>query len=96
MRANRIGMSRHAGGDGSALLQRRVAAGPFLGEVNSEPKTRIEKQIPRKIMSFFERLKEAAAAEWRAYTEHPFTNGLADGSLAEAAVEFAIRESARI
>jgi thiaminase/transcriptional activator TenA len=36
-------------------------------------------------MSFFERLKAAAAAEWRAYTEHPFTNGMADGSLAEAA-----------
>jgi thiaminase/transcriptional activator TenA len=36
-------------------------------------------------MSFFERLKEAASAEWRAYTEHPFTNGLADGSLAETA-----------
>src|ERR1700686_3839818 len=36
-------------------------------------------------MSFFERLKTAASAEWRAYTEHPFTNGLADGSLAEAA-----------
>jgi thiaminase/transcriptional activator TenA len=36
-------------------------------------------------MSFFELLKTAAAAEWRAYTEHPFTNGLADGSLAEAA-----------
>ena len=36
-------------------------------------------------MSFFERLKAAAAPEWRAYTEHPFTNGLADGSLAEAA-----------
>src|SRR5258707_4537771 len=36
-------------------------------------------------MSFFERLKTAATAEWRAYTEHPFTNGLADGSLAEAA-----------
>ena len=36
-------------------------------------------------MSFFERLKTAAAAEWRAYTEHPFTNALADGSLAEAA-----------
>src|SRR5215211_2483356 len=36
-------------------------------------------------MSFFERLKTAAAAEWRAYTEHPFTNGLADGSLPEAA-----------
>jgi thiaminase/transcriptional activator TenA len=36
-------------------------------------------------MRFFERLKTAASAEWRAYTEHPFTNGLADGSLAEAA-----------
>ena len=36
-------------------------------------------------MSFFERLKTGASAEWRAYTEHPFTNGLADGSLAEAA-----------
>ena len=36
-------------------------------------------------MSFFERLKTAASAEWRAYTEHPFTNGLADGSLTEAA-----------
>ena len=30
-------------------------------------------------------LKTAAAAEWRAYTEHPFTEGLADGSLPEAA-----------
>ncbi|MBC7585846.1 MAG: thiaminase II, partial [Tardiphaga sp.] len=36
-------------------------------------------------MSFFARLKTAAAPEWRAYTSHPFTNGLADGSLAEAA-----------
>jgi thiaminase/transcriptional activator TenA len=36
-------------------------------------------------MSFFERLKTAASAEWRAYTEHPFTNALADGSLTEAA-----------
>src|SRR5438445_486249 len=36
-------------------------------------------------MSFFERLKTAASAEWRAYTEHPFTEGLADGSLTEAA-----------
>lgn len=36
-------------------------------------------------MRFFERLKAAAPAEWRAYTEHPFTNGLADGSLAQAA-----------
>ena len=36
-------------------------------------------------MSFFERLKNAASAEWRAYTRHPFTDGLADGSLAEPA-----------
>ncbi|MFK4721704.1 thiaminase [Bradyrhizobium niftali] len=36
-------------------------------------------------MSFFERLKTKASAEWRAFTEHPFTNGLADGSLPEAA-----------
>src|SRR5215204_1032011 len=36
-------------------------------------------------MGFFERLKTAASAEWRAYTEHPFTEGLADGSLPEAA-----------
>src|SRR6202140_1378416 len=36
-------------------------------------------------MSFFERLKTEASAEWRAYTEDPFTNGLADGSLAKAA-----------
>jgi thiaminase/transcriptional activator TenA len=36
-------------------------------------------------MSFFERLKTAASAEWRAYTEHPFTNAMADGSLSEAA-----------
>src|SRR5450631_905950 len=36
-------------------------------------------------MSFFQRLKTAASAEWRAYTEHPFTNALADGTLPEAA-----------
>jgi thiaminase/transcriptional activator TenA len=36
-------------------------------------------------LSFFERLKQEAAAEWRAYTEHPFTDGLAEGSLPEAA-----------
>ena len=53
--------------------------------IGREPKTLIEKQTRRKIMSFFERLKTAASAEWRAYTEHPFTNGLADGSLAETA-----------
>lgn len=37
------------------------------------------------IVNFFERLRTEASAEWRANTEHPFTNGLADGSLAEAA-----------
>ena len=36
-------------------------------------------------MSFFERLKTQASAEWRAYTTHPFTAGLADGSLREGA-----------
>lgn len=36
-------------------------------------------------MSFFERLKAASPAEWRSYTEHPFTNGMANGSLPEAA-----------
>jgi thiaminase (transcriptional activator TenA) len=36
-------------------------------------------------MSFFERLKTAASAEWRAYTEHRFVAGMADGSLPEAA-----------
>jgi thiaminase/transcriptional activator TenA len=36
-------------------------------------------------VSFFEHLKNQASAEWRAYTEHPFTEGLADGSLPEAA-----------
>jgi thiaminase (transcriptional activator TenA) len=47
--------------------------------------TLIMKQARRKIMRFFERLKTTASAEWRPYTEHPFTNALADGSLAEAA-----------
>jgi thiaminase (transcriptional activator TenA) len=36
-------------------------------------------------MSFFERLKAATSAEWRSYTEHPFTDAMADGSLAAAA-----------
>jgi thiaminase/transcriptional activator TenA len=36
-------------------------------------------------MSIFERLKTAAATEWRAYTEHPFTAGLGDGTLPERA-----------
>jgi thiaminase/transcriptional activator TenA len=36
-------------------------------------------------MSFFERLKAKASAEWRAYTEHAFTDAMAGGSLPEAA-----------
>lgn len=36
-------------------------------------------------MGFFECLKQAASAEWRAYTEHPFTDSLAAGALPEAA-----------
>src|SRR6202023_1677470 len=63
----------------------KVNVHPICDAIGSEPKTVIAKQTRRKIMSFFERLKTAASAEWRAYTEHPFTNGLADGSLAEAA-----------
>src|ERR1043166_5116227 len=34
---------------------------------------------------FFERLKGAAAAEWRAYVEHPFTTAMADASLPQPA-----------
>lgn len=36
-------------------------------------------------MSFFDRLKAGATAEWQSYTCHPFTQALADGSLAEPA-----------
>ena len=36
-------------------------------------------------MRFFDKLKAAAADEWRAYAEHPFTEGMADASLPEAA-----------
>ena len=36
-------------------------------------------------MAFFDRMKQAAADEWRAYTQHPFTNAMADGSLSEPA-----------
>jgi thiaminase/transcriptional activator TenA len=36
-------------------------------------------------MSFLARLKAQAAAEWQAYTGHPFTDAMADGSLPEAA-----------
>lgn len=36
-------------------------------------------------MTCFEQLKAAAHAEWAAYTEHPFTNAMADGTLPQAA-----------
>ena len=42
-------------------------------------------RLSRNEMSFFERLKSAAAAEWRLYTEHSFTNAMAEGTLAPAA-----------
>jgi thiaminase/transcriptional activator TenA len=38
--------------------------------------------------SFFERLKDAAAAEWRAYVEHPFTTAMAHASLPQAAFRY--------
>src|SRR5262245_9413838 len=41
--------------------------------------------LGRTQMSFFERLKAASEVEWRSYIEHPFTNGMADGSLPEPA-----------
>lgn len=36
-------------------------------------------------MPLFEQLKGESQEEWRAYTEHAFTNAMADGSLPEAA-----------
>ena len=36
-------------------------------------------------MSFFERLKTEGSADWLAYIGHPFTAGLADGTLPETA-----------
>jgi thiaminase/transcriptional activator TenA len=32
-------------------------------------------------MPFFDRLKASSTDEWRAYTQHPFTDAMADGSL---------------
>ena len=39
-------------------------------------------------MSFFKSLKAQAVSEWLAYTEHPFTTAMADGTLPEAAFRF--------
>ena len=36
-------------------------------------------------MSFFDRLVARSRPEWEAYTRHPFTEGMGDGSLPEAA-----------
>lgn len=36
-------------------------------------------------MTFFEQLKASAHTEWAAYTGHPFTNAMADGTLPQAA-----------
>ena len=38
-------------------------------------------------MTFFERLKLAAAQDWKLYTEHPFTAAMADGSLRRQAFQ---------
>ncbi len=38
-------------------------------------------------MSFFAKLKASAPEAWAAYTEHPFTNALADGSLPKEAFQ---------
>jgi thiaminase/transcriptional activator TenA len=35
-------------------------------------------------LDLFSHLRDACADEWRAYTEHPFVRGLADGTLPEA------------
>ncbi len=35
-------------------------------------------------MGLFDRLKEAASADWRAYIDHPFVRAVGDGSLPEA------------
>ena len=39
-------------------------------------------------MSFFAQLKTAAKPEWSAYTEHPFTNAMADGTLLDAGFRY--------
>jgi thiaminase (transcriptional activator TenA) len=36
-------------------------------------------------MPLFDRLKQQAAVEWRAYAQHPFTDAMADGSLPQPA-----------
>ena len=54
-------------------LQRALS---FYGTLRDDSQDR--DQTRRETMSFFERLKAKASAEWRAYTEHPFTNGMAD------------------
>ncbi|MYE01724.1 MAG: thiaminase II, partial [Alphaproteobacteria bacterium] len=35
-------------------------------------------------MPLFDRLKQAAAADWQAYIGHPFVKAVGDGSLPEA------------
>ena len=64
-------------------LQRALS---FYGTLRDDSQDR--DQTRQETMSFFERLKAKASAEWRAYTEHPFTNGMADGSLPEAAFRY--------
>src|SRR5205814_9431753 len=56
-----------------------------LHVISGRARRRRTRRSRQETMSFFERLKTGAFAEWRAYMEHPFTVGLADGTLPEAA-----------
>src|SRR5215468_11249596 len=67
-----------------------VDRGRGVGFAAHGPRATIAKIAPcfqtgKDTVSFFEQLRAEASAEWRAYTEHRFTDGLADGSLPEAA-----------
>jgi pyrroloquinoline quinone (PQQ) biosynthesis protein C len=67
------------------LSQKLRWPSPYRVTIDSDEVDTLGVGARRGIVSFFERLKTEASAEWRAYTEHPFTEGLADGSLTEAA-----------
>ncbi len=49
------------------------------------PETAIDSIVIGAPDGVFQRLRHAAAPAWRAYVDHPFVRGLADGSLHEAA-----------
>ena len=58
----------------------QIVGATLVTLLSCAPRTRVDGQRPARqhIMSFFERLKADAAAEWpSAYTEHSFTKGMA-------------------